>query len=266
MIFTITSRIVRSKLYNMSFLKSKFLGLIPFCALILIWIFFSKINLVDPIFIPEPDKVLFSFISLFSSSSFILNHFLPSVLRVTGAFFLSVIIAFPIGIISGQISWLSNLVEPIFGFTRYLPIAALVPLCILWFGIGTEQKIAVIILGVVFQLVLLFAYDSASVPEEFIESGRTLGLSRWAIIRRIVIPCSMPSVWDHMRISAGWAWSYLVLAELVAGNNGLGYFIIQSQRFLETDRVFAGILFVGVLGALTDTFFRFTASRFFEWK
>jgi NitT/TauT family transport system permease protein len=141
----------------------------------------------------------------------------------------------------------------------------LVPLCILWFGIGDAQKIAVITLGVAFQLVLLFAADSASVPKELIEAGRTFGLSRWQVIRRIVLPWSMPAIWDDMRISAGWAWSYLVLAELVAGNRGVGYFIIQSQRYLETDRVFAGIILVGILGALTDLLFRISASRLFRW-
>ncbi|MDJ0899278.1 MAG: ABC transporter permease [Xenococcus sp. MO_188.B8] len=179
---------------------------------------------------------------------------------------MSVFIALPLGIVSSQIAFISRLLEPIFGFTRYLPVAALVPLCILWFGIGDEQKIAVITLGVVFQLVLLFAFDTASVPHEFIESGRTFGLTRWQIVLRVVLPWSMPAIWDDMRISAGWAWSYLVLAELVAGNKGLGYFIIQSQRYLQTEKVFAGILFVGILGALTDMMFRIVASKLFQWK
>lgn len=161
--------------------------------------------------------------------------------------------------------WVARLLEPIFGFTRYLPVAALVPLCILWFGIDDQQKIAVITLGVVFQLVLLFAFDTASVPKELIEGGRTFGLTRFQIVRRIVLPWSLPSMWDDMRISAGWAWSYLVLAELVAGNRGVGYFVIQSQRYLDTDRVFAGILFIGILGLLTDLLFRFTGSRLFRW-
>jgi NitT/TauT family transport system permease protein len=116
-----------------------------------------------------------------------------------------------------------------------------------------------------FQLTLLFAADTASVPGELVETGRTLGLTRFQILRRIVLPWSMPAIWDDLRISAGWAWSYLVLAELVAGNRGIGYFIVQSQRYLETDRVFAAILFVGVLGALTDFAFRFSKTRLFAW-
>lgn len=206
-----------------------------------------------------------SFLGL-ATGDFLLTHLLPSIVRVTGAFLLSVVIAFPLGVASGQIPRLEKLIHPLFGFTRYLPVASLVPLCILWFGVGDAQKIAVITIGVVFQLVLLLAYDSASVPKDLIEAGRTFGLKRKEIIRRIVIPSAMPDIWDHLRISAGWAWSYLVLAELVAGNRGVGYFVVQSQRYLQTDHVFAGILFIGILGVITDVIFRVSATRLFRWQ
>jgi NitT/TauT family transport system permease protein len=236
----------------------------PFGVVVLVWYLLTRSAFIDPVFLPSPGRVFVSFWGLLSRE-FLLQHLVPSATRVGGAFLLSLAIAFPLGILSGQVPWVARLTEPIFGFTRYLPVAALVPLCILWFGIEDQQKIAVITLGVVFQLVLLFAFDTASVPKELIEGGRTFGLSRFQIVRRIVLPWSLPSMWDDMRISAGWAWSYLVLAELVAGSRGVGYFVIQSQRYLETDRVFAGILFIGILGVITDLFFRFTASRLFRW-
>jgi NitT/TauT family transport system permease protein len=236
----------------------------PFLVVVLIWYLLTRTGFINPVFLPSPGRVLVSFWGLLSRE-FLLEHLVPSATRVGGAFLLSLAIAFPLGVLSGQVPWVARLTEPIFGFTRYLPVAALVPLCILWFGIEDEQKIAVITLGVVFQLVLLFAFDTASVPKELIEGGRTFGLSRFQIVRRIVLPSSLPAMWDDMRISAGWAWSYLVLAELVAGSRGVGYFVIQSQRYLETDRVFAGILFIGILGVITDLLFRFTGSRLFRW-
>ncbi|MGH8602402.1 MAG: ABC transporter permease [Gammaproteobacteria bacterium] len=238
---------------------------LPFLFLLTAWYLVTVTALVDPVFLPSPRQVAESFLSLFSRD-FLLGHLLPSFLRVTAAFLLSVAIAFPLGVLCGQLPWVARLVEPLCGFTRYLPVAALVPLCILWFGIDDGQKVAVITIGVVFQLVLLFAVDTASVPQELIEAGRTFGLSRSKIVRRIVLPWSMPAIWDDMRISAGWAWSYLVLAELVAGNRGVGYYVIQSQRFLETERVFAGILFIGVLGVATDLAFRLSGRRMFRWR
>jgi NitT/TauT family transport system permease protein len=237
----------------------------PFAALILAWALFTYSGLVDPVFLPTPGSVLKSLIEL-ASGEFILTHLIPSALRVAAAFLISVAIAFPLGIVSGQVASVEKLMHPLFGFTRYLPVASLVPLCILWFGVGDTQKIAVITIGVVFQLVLLLAYDSASVPKELIEAGRTFGMPRHQILRRIVVPYAMPAIWDHLRISAGWAWSYLVLAELVAGNQGVGYFVVQSQRYLQTDKVFAGILFIGVLGLLTDLIFRLSAKRLFRWQ
>jgi NitT/TauT family transport system permease protein len=240
-------------------------GLVPFAAVVAIWHVLTQAGLVDPVFLPSPTSVFLSFVQL-GSSDFLLTHLLPSTVRVAVAFLLSVAIAFPLGILSGQMQIMERLIHPLFGFTRYLPVASIVPLCILWFGVGDAQKIAVIVIGVVFQLVLLLAYDSASVPKELIESGWTLGLKRHEILRRIVVPFAMPAIWDHLRISAGWAWSYLVLAELVAGNKGVGYFVVQSQRYLETDKVFAGILFIGILGVITDLIFKLSAKRLFRWQ
>ncbi|MCI0557692.1 MAG: ABC transporter permease [Nitrososphaera sp.] len=215
-------------------------------------------------FLPTPFETLTAFKNLLTLE-FLVEHLLTSVGRVTGAFILSVLIAFPLGVLSGQVSIIKNLVHPICSFTRYLPVAAFVPLCILWFGIDDEQKMAVILIGVAFPLVLLIAADTASVPNELIETGRTFGLTWFQIVKRIVLPWSFPAIWDDLRISAGWAWSYLVLAELVAGNRGVGYFIIQSQRYLETAHVFAGILLIGLLGLLTDLLFRISGSRMFRW-
>jgi len=250
--------------YNYRRIWNRLTGLAPIFVLFCLWYLLTRKGTIDPVFLPAPDRVFASFFSLFSAS-FLGGHLLPSMVRVVGAFLLAVLIAFPLGIVSGQVTLIARLIQPICSFTRYLPVAAFVPLCILWFGIGDEQKIAVITIGVVFQLVLLIAYDSSSVPRELIETGRTFGLSNFAVLRRIVLPSALPAIWDHLRISAGWAWSYVVLAELVAGNKGLGYFVIQSQRYLETDRVFAGILFIGMLGALTDWLFKLVASRRFRW-
>ncbi len=245
-------------------MRASLLSSVPIALLLVFWYLLTATGTVNPVFLPSPGQTLQAFFSLWSPS-FFQQALLPSLIRIGGAFLLSVLIALPLGVLSGQIPTVAQLVQPLCGFTRYLPVAALVPLCILWFGIGDAQKIAVITIGLVFQLTLLLTADSAAVPKELIEAARTFGLSRGEIIWRIVLPHSMPRMWDDLRIAAGWAWSYLVLAELVAGNRGIGYFIIQSQRYLETGQVFAGILFVGILGLLTDLLFRFSGSRLFRW-
>jgi len=244
--------------------KNRLLTLTAVILPLAIWFALTQLHVIDPIFLPGPLQTFTAFVALLTPT-FFRQELLPSLLRIGGAFLLSVAVAFPLGVVCGQSLSVRRLVQPLFGFSRYLPVAALVPLCILWFGIDDLQKISVITIGVVFQLTLLFAADSASVPKELMEAGRTFGLSRAAIVWRIVLPFSMPAIWDDLRIASGWAWSYLVLAELVAGNRGIGYFIIQSQRYLETDHVFAGILLVGLLGLLTDLFFQLSAARLFRW-
>ncbi|MGK3985999.1 ABC transporter permease [Sorangium sp. So ce136] len=246
------------------FLRRHLLGAAPFLVLLLAWFVVSRTGAISSIFLPSLLKTLQSFLGLLSVA-FLTEHLFPSALRVGVAFLLSVGLAFPLGILGGQVPVVARLIHPICGFMRYLPVAAFVPLCILWFGIDDGQKVAVIVIGVVLQLVLLFAASSASVPKELIEAGLTFGLRPSGVLVRIVIPAALPSIWDDLRVSAGWAWSYVVLAELVAGSSGIGYYIIQSQRYLETDRVFAGILFVGVIGACTDWLFRLAASRLFKW-
>jgi NitT/TauT family transport system permease protein len=238
---------------------------VPFAAVLAAWGMVTYGGLVDPVFLPSPGRVLVGFLEL-TFGGFITDHLVPSVLRVGAAFALSVAIALPLGMMGGQIRSVERVIQPLFGFARYLPVASLVPLCILWFGVGDAQKVAVITIGVVCQLVLLLAYDSASVPKELTEAGYTFGLARSEVIKRIVVPFALPAIWDHLRIAAGWAWSYLVLAELVAGNRGVGYFVVQSQRYLQTDKVFAGILFIGLLGVITDLAFRLAAKRLFQWQ
>lgn len=233
-------------------------------ASLVVWFVLPRAGVIDPVFLPGPGRTLHGFVNLLSFSS-IQQDILPSLYRITAAFILSVAIAFPLGVAGSQAPALMEVIRSVCGFMRYLPVAAFVPIFILWFGIEDLQKIMVIAFGVVFQLTLLIAVDSASVPQELLEAGRTFGLSRWQLVRRVVLPWSLPAIWADLRIAAGWAWSYLVLAELVAGDRGIGYYIVESQRYLQTDRVIAAILLIGILGLITDGFFRLAALRFFRW-
>lgn len=244
--------------------RSRLETVAPFVVVVALWFAVTAGGVVQPIFLPSPIRTLTSLAGLVSAG-FFQENLVPSTLRVAGAFALSAAIALPLGVVSGYVPAVARTVLPLCSFTRYLPVAAMVPLCILWFGIDDAQKIAVITLGSVFQLLILIAGDTASVPQDFVEAARTFGLSEGAVVWRVVLPWAMPAIWNDLRVCAGWAWSYLVLAELVAGNRGVGYFIIQSQRYLETDRVFAGILLIGLLGLATDQIFKLLAARLFRW-
>ena len=133
-----------------------------------------------------------------------------------------------------------------------MPVVAFVPLSILWMGTGDGQKFLIIFIGTFFQQVLMVMDNVKRVPTDFIGLGRTLGLPDWRILTRIVVPSALPGIWDTLRISLGWAWTWLVLAELVAATSGLGYRITVSQRFFQTNTIIGYILLLGVLGLITD--------------
>ena len=156
-------------------------------------------------------------------------------------------------------------VEPVVDFIRYLPVPALVPLLIIWFGIGEASKIAVLWMGTFFQLVLLIADDTKRIPREYIETGLTLGARPAAIMRDIVIPAMLPSTVDNLRITLGWCWTYLIIAEIVAANSGIGHVIWSMRRFVKTPEVMAGILVIGIIGLLTDQLIRLGHRRYFRY-
>jgi NitT/TauT family transport system permease protein len=148
------------------------------------------------------------------------------------------------------------LLEPLTDFIRYMPAVAFIPLVMLWIGIDEGAKVAIIFIGTFFQMVLMVAEDVRRVPMAQIEVAQTLGASRCEVIEKVIIPSAKPALLDTLRITMGWAWTYLVVAELVAANSGLGYAIIKAQRFLQTDKIFAGILLIGAIGLAMDQAFR----------
>jgi NitT/TauT family transport system permease protein len=135
----------------------------------------------------------------------------------------------------------------------------------LWVGIDESAKVSVIFAGTFFQMVLMIAEDIARIPNAPIEAARTMGATNGEVIKHVLIPAARPAMLDTLRATMGLAWTYLVVAELVAANSGLGFSILKAQRFLQTDKIFAGILLIGLVGLLTDQAFRWLHRRCFGW-
>ncbi len=245
-------------------LKNLATAILPFAVVVLLWQLFGADSGPRSVFLPTPTAVGKAFVDLFSDASFYADIGW-SVYRVTVAFVISVIFAIPIGLLTGRFHSVALFVHPINDFTRYLPVAALIPLCILWVGIGDMNKILVIFLGTVFQLVPLVADCAASVPVSLTDMTRIHGASRLQVLVKVVVPWCLPTIYDHCRVALGWAWSYLIVAELVATTSGIGRVIIQAQRFIQTPRVIAGIIVIGLLGLLFDQMFKQLRARVFAW-
>lgn len=134
-----------------------------------------------------------------------------------------------------------------------------------WVGIGENAKVAVILLGILFQLIPMVADNVKSVPSNLINAAYTLGGKSSTVIFKVIIPAMLPKLMESLRMIMGWAWTYLVVAELVAANSGLGYNILKAQRFLDTSSIFMGILVIGLLGLITDRLFGLLNKVLFRW-
>lgn len=241
------------------------LGVLGFALFLTAWHLTAVSGAIRPEFLPTPWAVVEAFFRLFTQRDFA-SDIAISVWRVWFAFFLSVIIAVPLGLLMSTYRAIGALLEPFIDFIRYLPVPALVPLLVIWFGVGETSKIAVLWMGTFFQLILLISEDTRRVPAEFIESGHTLGASNGEIMRHIIIPAALPNMVDNLRITLGWCWTYLIVAEIVAANSGIGHVIWSLRRFVKTPEVMAGIITIGIIGLLTDQAFRYGHKKLFAYQ
>ena len=228
------------------------------------WTILAAWGGVDPTFMPAPLQVL-NKTWLWAAENNLLEDMGISVYRVVAGFLLSAVIALPLGLLIGSVRSIQALLEPLTDFIRYMPAVAFIPLVMLWIGIAESSKIAIIFIGTFFQMVLMVAEDVRRVPAAQVEAAQTMGANRTELIERVIFPSAKPALLDTLRITMGWAWTYLVVAELVAANSGLGYGILRAQRFLQTDTIFAGIILIGLIGLLTDQAFRWIHRAAFPW-
>jgi len=240
------------------------LSLGTIALIIAIYILITKKRLISPLFLPPLSQVIGSIVEMHSEKIFFPSIY-ASVWRVYFGLLLAVIVALPLGILMGSYKFAEGIISPIVAFVRYLPTLGLIPLFIIWFGIGDVEKLVIIFFGAFFQLVTLTSDDVANVRRELLEISYTLGITPKKAFRKVIIPAALPSIVDDIRMIAGWAWTYVVVSELVAANKGLGYIIIQSMRAMKTERIVMCILIIGGLGLLTDRVFALVHKQLFPW-
>lgn len=240
-------------------------GLVIPLLLLFLWWLVTSLGLVRPLFLPSPWSVLeegwrqLSEGILFADAS-------VSIYRILVGWLVATVIAVPIGILMGNYRLVEGLFEPLISTIRYMPVVALIPLSILWAGIGDGQKILILFLGTFFQQALMIMDNVKNIDINLIRAGQTLGFTNNEILRRIILPAALPGIWDTFRITLGWTWTYLVVAELVAANAGLGRRIMDAQRYLSTDTILFGTLFIGLLGLITDYLFKKGGRSLFKWS
>ncbi|MFT3730525.1 MAG: ABC transporter permease [Hyphomicrobium sp.] len=244
--------------------RYRLLAIVGFGLCLIIWGIVSASNVVDPIFLPSPLTVAHTMAEIFSDQT-IWSDLWISFERVTIGFLLSAIAALPIGILIGSFKPVEALMQPVTEFVRYVPVPALIPILMVTLGIGEESKWALIFIGTYFQLVLMVADEVRRVPYDLLQVAQTLGATQGEIIRKVLWRSAMPGIFDALRLCNGWAWTYLIVAELVAANEGLGFRILKFSRFLQTPKIWVYLLLLGAIGLLLDLMFRALNRRLFKW-
>lgn len=228
--------------------------------------------LVNPIYLPAPHEVAKALVTAFTTAPvqpdtpWFHQSLWHSIKIVFSAFILSSIIGIPLGILCGFSKKISMLTEPFVEFFRYLPAPAFGALAVAILGINDAPKIAIIVIGTLFQQILIIANTTRMVDKGLIEAGFTLGTNKLKSLFNVVIPAALPDIYRDLRVLLGWAWTYLIVSELIGTTSGITWFITQQARYQNFENVYAAILIIGVIGLVCDLVLMKMGERMFAWK
>ncbi len=240
------------------------LGISFFVLFVAVWAAVTFGGLVSKTFLADPLQMVKSGYTLLTEMGFA-KDIAMTVWRVLGGFLIAAAFALPLGVLMGAYKPIEAFFEPFVSFARYLPASAFIPLLILWVGIGEAQKLSVIFIGSFFQLVLMIAVTVGNTRRDLVEAAYTLGSSDSSLVKRVLIPGAAPEIAETLRMVLGWAWTYVIVAELIGASSGIGHMITDSQALLATDQIIFGIIVIGLIGLASDLFFKWLNRRLFPW-
>lgn len=229
-------------------------------------------NLVNPIYLPAPHQVATALVTAFTTppaqadAPWFHQSLWHSIKIVFSAFFIASLVGIPLGILCGFSNKISQLTEPFVEFFRYLPAPAFGALAVAILGINDAPKIAIIVIGTLFQQILIISNTTRMVDRGLIEAGYTLGTNKAKSLFHVVIPAALPDIYRDLRVLLGWAWTYLIVSELIGTTTGITWFITQQARYQNFDNVYAAILIIGVIGLVCDVILMKLGQHLFKWK
>ena len=226
----------------------------------------------NPIYLPAPHEVAVALYTAFTtepkrrSEKWLHESLWQSIQVIFWGFFLSSLVGVPLGVLAGTYDFFSRLFEPFIEFFRYLPAPVFGALAVAILGIHEAPKIAIIFIGTFFQQVLIVSNTTRKLDPSLLEAAQTLGASSKALLLKVVIPGILPDLYRDLRILLGWAWTYLIVAELIGASSGITWFITQQARYKNFDNVFAAIMIIGIIGLTTDLILAALSKRIFPWQ
>jgi NitT/TauT family transport system permease protein len=226
----------------------------------------------NPVYLPAPHEVAMAFYTAFTTEpqrrneKWLHESLWQSIQVIFWGFFLSSLVGVPLGILAGTYDLVSRLSEPFIEFFRYLPAPAFGALAVAILGIHEAPKIAIIFIGTFFQQVLVISNTTRKLDPSLLEAAMTLGAKRLSLLFRVVIPGIVTDLYKDMRILLGWAWTYLIVAELIGTSSGITWFITQQARYKNFENVYAAIIMIGIIGLTTDLILAWLGRRMFPWQ
>jgi NitT/TauT family transport system permease protein len=226
----------------------------------------------NPVYLPAPHEVARAFVTAFKTQPirkgepWLHESIAHSIRVIFYGFILSAVFGVPLGILCGTFALFKKLFEPIIDFIRYMPAPAFGPLAIAVLGIADAPKVTIIFIGTFFQMVLVVSNTTMQLDRSLLEAAQTLGAKKWDLVTRVILPGISPKLYRDMRILLGWAWTYLIVAEVVGTKTGISAFIHQQAKYYNFDNVYAAIIMIGIIGLGTDIILEQIQRMLFPWN
>ncbi len=244
---------------------AQLLGIAGLATFIVAWCALSYGNLVPSVILPSPTEVLRAFPVLHFEEALVRSAW-GSFRRVSLGFGLAALVSIPLGIVMGTFPVIKHFFNPILDPLRFLPISALVPLFIVWFGIDELQKVVFLFVGIFVYMLPLVVQAVNDVEEVYLQTATTMGASRGQLVRHVLIPGSLPAIGEALRVMNGIGWTYVIMAEVINARYGLGYLITTAGKRSHVDQIFALVLVILFIGVVTDWMIRVINLKLFHWK
>jgi sulfonate transport system permease protein len=238
-------------------------GALPL-LLILTWQVLSSFNMVNQSILPGPARIVAAFKQLIVKGTYS-QHVWASMFRVIKGFLLGSSAGLAIGTVAALSPWTNQSIIALIGILRPIPAIAYIPFLILWLGIGEESKVAVIIIGAFWPVLLNTIHGIKSADSKLMEVGRAFEKNYWQVLRKIVIPSAIPSIFTGLRLGISSAWTCVVTSEMIAASKGIGFLIAFGRELAQPNMMFVGIVSIGVIGLLIDTVVLYLQRNIIYW-
>lgn len=246
-------------------LKRVLLRALPFVAVVVVWQLLHMAEVVSPALLPSPRQVFDAGVRL-ANRGVLLDHMIASTTRVLLGVVIGVTLAIPVGFVLGWFPAVRGFLDPLINFFRALPPIALVPLVVVYVGIGEEGRLFVLIYASFFPATVVIYEGITAIESIFVRAGQVLGANGFEMFRKVVLPFTVPHILTAFRVALGVAWATLVAAELVAARTGLGAMIQDASNFFQIPVIFLGIIVIGAVALLMDALVRVVVTRFVAWR